>query len=170
MTAARRTPGPRSGARLAAVSALGTVWFALNFFVVIPAGVLLLTGGRAALRLDALRPLGLVVILLAQAVMVVLVVRFVREGHGSPVPLAPPVRLLGGGLYAVTRNPMYLCYVLTIAGEALLFASWPLAAYAAAFWLLVHVYVVKREEPALAARFGEDYRAYCATVPRWIFR
>ena len=35
-------------------------------------------------------------------------VRFVREGLGTPAPVAPPSRLVVGGVYRYIRNPMYV--------------------------------------------------------------
>ena len=73
-------------------------------------------------------------------------------------------------MYARSRNPMYLLYVAFIVSEAWLFASPALLAYAAAFFGLAHLYVVRVEEPGLRRRFGEAYRRYCAEVPRWLSR
>jgi protein-S-isoprenylcysteine O-methyltransferase Ste14 len=35
---------------------------------------------------------------------------------------------------------------------------------------LAHLFVVLYEEPTLEARFGDSYRAYKRTTPRWIPR
>ena len=42
-------------------------------------------------------------------------VRFVREGHGTPAPFAPPRRLVVCGPFRYVRNPAYLCAVSMIA-------------------------------------------------------
>ena len=39
--------------------------------------------------------------------------------------------------------------------------------FAAAFLLVMHLFVVVYEEPALTATFGDDYTAYCRTTRRW---
>jgi len=41
-------------------------------------------------------------------------------------------------------------------------------AFSAAWWALVHTFVVLVEEPGLATRFGETYEHYRRHVPRWI--
>ena len=46
--------------------------------------------------------------------------RFVREGLGTPAPVAAPTRLVVGGVYRYVRNPMYLAVTAIIVGEALL--------------------------------------------------
>ena len=57
-----------------------------------------------------------------------------------------------------------------LSGEALLFGSWVLALWALLFVLVNHVYFLASEEPGLEQRFGESYRTYKASVPRWLPR
>jgi protein-S-isoprenylcysteine O-methyltransferase Ste14 len=44
-------------------------------------------------------------IVLALPVLVAAFVRFVREGVGTPAPVAPTEHLVVGGLYRYVRNP-----------------------------------------------------------------
>ena len=80
-----------------------------------------------------------------------------------------PGYLLRSGPYRWSRNPMYAGEVTAWAGWALFYASpavWAgLAVVSAAFGTLV-----PWEERWLLERFGEDYRAYLADVPRWVPR
>jgi protein-S-isoprenylcysteine O-methyltransferase Ste14 len=55
-------------------------------------------------------------------------------------------------------------------GEALLWASIALGLWACVFILINHAYFLLSEEPELEKRFGEGYRLYKASVPRWIPR
>lgn len=93
--------------------------------------------------------------------------RFALQGRGTPSPVLPAERLVVSGLYRHVRNPMYLAVVSTIVGQALLFGSQDLAAYAAIVWTCFHVFVLAYEEPTLRTRFGVEYEAYCAGVRRW---
>ena len=52
--------------------------------------------------------LGLAVAALGLAALVACFVQFVREGRGTPAPIAPTEELVVGGLYRWVRNPMYL--------------------------------------------------------------
>ena len=79
-----------------------------------------------------------------------------------------PGRLVQGGLYRVTRNPMYVSVLLVIFGQALRFASWPIAEYGLLVWLGFHIVVVLLEEPHLREQRGPSYEEYCRQVPRWI--
>jgi len=95
---------------------------------------------------------------------------FVRRGRGTPAPHDPPVTLVTGGLYQVTRNPMYLGVLALIVGQALWFASGPVLVYAAAVAIAFHVRVLMYEEPRLSRSFGPAYAEYCARVSRWLPR
>jgi protein-S-isoprenylcysteine O-methyltransferase Ste14 len=109
-------------------------------------------------------------LLLVGAGVVVLLrafVRFVREGRGTPAPVAPTERLVVGGDYRYVRNPMYVAVVATILGQALLFLGLWLLVYAVIAWAVMAAFVHWYEEPLLRARYGEDYEEYRRTVPAW---
>ena len=78
-------------------------------------------------------------------------------------------KLLNEGIYAVIRHPRYMEIVLgTFAYAA--FANY-LGGYILALLTIPAVHsIVLLEEKELAARFGEQYEAYRASVPRYIPR
>lgn len=96
--------------------------------------------------------------------------RFAIEGLGTPAPVFPTRHLVVTGWYRYVRNPMYVAVVSIIVGQALLFGSITLLEYGALVWLFFHLFVLAYEEPTMRATFGEEYRLYCANVPRWIPR
>ena len=116
------------------------------------------------------RGVGVALVAAGVVVLIHAFARFVREGLGTPAPIAPTETLVVGGLYRHVRNPMYLAVLATIVGQALLLAQPILFAYAvvvlAAFASFVRFY----EEPHLGERFGASYLAYRAAVPAWIPR
>ena len=81
-----------------------------------------------------------------------------------------PVHLVVSGAYRRVRNPMYVAVLAVLFGEAALFGNVSLLAYAVLVWLSFHLWVLAYEEPALRRKFGEEYRLYCARVPRWLPR
>ena len=94
---------------------------------------------------------------------------FVRHGKGTPAPFDPPHQFVSAGLYRWVRNPMYLgAAVLIPLGEALFFKTGWFILYIAILFLMIHLYVVYFEEPALIRRFGRPYKKYMRVVPRWI--
>ena len=92
------------------------------------------------------------------------------KGRGTPLPFDPPKRFIVSGPYRYVRNPMMWGVFLVLMGEVLLFESRLLLGYGLLLMAAVHAFVRLWEEPDLARRFGEDYRAYCRQVPRWIPR
>ena len=90
--------------------------------------------------------------------------------RGWALEAAPtPGYLLRSGPYRWSRNPMY-------AGEAAVWAGWALFYASPAVWAGLAVVsaafatIVPWEERRLLERFGGDYRAYLADVPRWVPR
>lgn len=76
--------------------------------------------------------------------------------------------LVTGGIYQYSRNPMYLgllCYLIAWTYHL----AHPFAAFGpVAFVMLMNTGQIKREESALLAHFGDDYREYLGRVRRWI--
>lgn len=160
--------GSRSRLALALRALLAAAWFALCFFVALPATVLWASGAPFPPPLGLGAALGVSLILLAHYVLLQHVAAFVDIGEGTHAPFDPPRKLVVRGLYRRVRNPMYLIYTFIIAGEALVFASWELLLYAFAFLGVAHLYVTTVEEKQLAARFGDEWSAYARDVRRWL--
>ena len=97
-------------------------------------------------------------------------VRFVREGRGTPAPIAPTEVLVIGGEYRYVRNPMYVAVVACVLGQAAVLGSLALVGYAVAIWLAMAAFVRWYEEPTLQARYGSRYEEYRRAVPAWIPR
>jgi protein-S-isoprenylcysteine O-methyltransferase Ste14 len=95
---------------------------------------------------------------------------FARQGEGTLAPWDPTRRLVLLGPYRHVRNPMITGVLLVLGGEAALFGSLGVLAWAGAFFLVNAVWFPLVEEPGLARRFGSDYEAYKRNVPRWVPR
>jgi protein-S-isoprenylcysteine O-methyltransferase Ste14 len=148
------------------------------FFVIAPglvAGLLpfLMTRWRVSepfLGTDLTRWAGAVLVAPGLVFLVDAFIRFVREGRGTPAPVAAPRHLVVRGPYRWVRNPMYVALVAIVVGQALVLGSTALLIYVAVVALTFHTFVVLYEEPTLRERFGTEYDAYAARVPRWIPR
>jgi protein-S-isoprenylcysteine O-methyltransferase Ste14 len=90
-------------------------------------------------------------------------------GRGRPRRGPQPALVLAGP-YLRMRNPLLAGALLTIAGLAVFAGSWELVGLALVLALGAHLWVLRREEPRLRARFGEAYAAYMEHVPRWLPR
>jgi protein-S-isoprenylcysteine O-methyltransferase Ste14 len=111
-------------------------------------------------------------VLIAAAIAVLLhaFARFALEGLGTPAPVAPTEKLVIGGIYRHVRNPMYVAVLSIIVGQALLFSSWTLFAYAVIGAIVMGSFVRLYEEPTLARRYGAEYDTYRRNVPGWLPR
>ena len=93
-----------------------------------------------------------------------------RTARTTVNPLHPDKAstLVTGGIFARTRNPMYLGAFLVLAGYALCAVSFSALLVALGMLAAGHAFAVLYEEPALERRFGESYRAYRRRTRRWI--
>lgn len=90
----------------------------------------------------------------------------------TPVePWKPTAALVTHGIFRSMRNPMYVGVLLILAGLSALLASDWMLVLTILLAPVLHYGVVLREERYLTAKFGEPYRAYLTTVPRygWAF-
>jgi protein-S-isoprenylcysteine O-methyltransferase Ste14 len=84
------------------------------------------------------------------------------------VPHHPVATLLTGGVYRVSRNPMYTGLAIAYAGIGLLLGSWwPLVLWPVVI-VLVRQLVIRPEEQYLTQRFGQTYTDYQSRVRRWL--
>jgi len=90
-------------------------------------------------------------------------------GRGRPKRGPQPAFVIAGP-YRRVRNPLAGGLVVAAAGLALLVRSPALGVATALAALASHAWIVRVEEPRLAARFGAAYAAYLRCVPRWMPR
>ena len=78
--------------------------------------------------------------------------------------------LVTAGLYSHVRNPMYVGNFFLIMGLALASNSWVFTVVGVPLALGMHRAIVAAEENFLRNKFGAQFDAYCARVPRWVPR
>ena len=78
--------------------------------------------------------------------------------------------LVTSGVFARTRNPLYLGLTGLLVAHALWLGSKRALLPAGVFLVVIDRYQVPAEEAALAEKFGKTYRAYTEAVPRWLLR
>ena len=93
---------------------------------------------------------------------------FSRIGKGTPFVTDPPTRLVMGGAYRYSRNPIYLAHVGFLLGWVLRSGCLLPLLYTVLITALIQAAIVWWEEPGLRARFGEAYVRYTEAVPRWL--
>ena len=126
--------------------------------------------GWSASRSALLNLVGIIAVAAGFAVIAwSLALHFVSAKQGWRVELTPRY-LLTRGPFRFTRNPMYVAAIAIWSGWALLFGS-PLVLVAlTVIWMAAVFVLVPWEERRLEQRFGDAYREYCRTVPRWVGR
>jgi len=146
--------------------------------VIVPPPLIYLAGLIVAFGLDWLWPVALLPDALQYVVgalltgagllTVVRVFRRFRAAGTNIEPFKPTNAIVTDGLFAYSRNPVYVA----MTGVAL-----GIAAAADNAWVLpmlvptlvvMRYGVIAREERYLESKFGDDYRRYKASVRRWI--
>ena len=87
----------------------------------------------------------------------------------NPVPTSTSEKLIKTEIFAYTRNPIYLSFVLFHFSMFLVFENviYFLSSIGLAYW--IHNYIIKAEEDYLLKKFGDEYKGYRNSVSRWIF-
>jgi len=87
----------------------------------------------------------------------------------NPDPASTTNQIIKTGIFAYTRNPIYLSFVMFLLSMFLVFENvmYFLSAVGFAIWL--HNYVIKLEENFLLNKFSDEYSRYMKAVKRWIF-
>jgi hypothetical protein len=93
----------------------------------------------------------------------------INHGGGGPGLETPPRRLVSGGPYAFSRNPMYLGHIIFLTGLTLTLQSWLAAAITIGVAIWFHARILG-DEKKLRERLGQPYVDYMNSVKRWIPR
>jgi len=76
--------------------------------------------------------------------------------------------LVTGGVFRITRNPMYLGMALVLAAWAVWLGNAAAALVVAGFVAFISRFQIAPEERALRAHFGAEFDAYARRVRRWL--
>ena len=89
--------------------------------------------------------------------------------HENPLPKTDTNRIIKTGIYAYSRNPIYLSFVLFHFGMFLTFENimYFLCSIGLFFW--INNYVIIKEEKFLKNKFKDEFDRYCQSVKKWIF-
>ncbi|MGY0218219.1 methyltransferase family protein [Endozoicomonadaceae bacterium StTr2] len=97
-------------------------------------------------------------------------VRAFRKAQTTVNPVKPDTAssLVSGGIYRFTRNPMYLGMLFSLGGWGLFLGSIYSLIWLPVFILYMNRFQIQPEERALGQLFGDEFKAYCSRVRRWI--
>ena len=87
----------------------------------------------------------------------------------NPLPQTDTDKIIKTGIYAYSRNPIYLSFVLFHFGMFLTFENimYFLCSLGLFFW--INNYVIYEEEKFLQNKFKDEFKRYCKSVKKWIF-
>jgi protein-S-isoprenylcysteine O-methyltransferase Ste14 len=78
-----------------------------------------------------------------------------------------PDQLITTGIFAYSRNPIYVAFAIVLIGQFLIFPNWILLVYLGGATWLFHRQVL-REEAYLRTHYGLEYADYCRRVRRYV--
>ena len=78
-----------------------------------------------------------------------------------------PDKLVTTGVFAYSRNPIYVGFIALLLGQFLVFPNWILLVYLLAGTWLINRQVL-REEAFLGQHYGAQYAEYCRRVRRYV--
>ena len=112
-------------------------------------------------------PVGALVVVGGIALGVTALVTFHRSGT-SHDPFADPEALVTHGVYARTRNPMYLALGLLLVAWTVFLDNLAAGLGVLVFIIYMNRFQIAPEERVLAEKFGAAYDDYRRKVRRWI--
>jgi protein-S-isoprenylcysteine O-methyltransferase Ste14 len=110
---------------------------------------------------------GSVLLAIALIIIVIVALSFRRvETHIEP--WKPTSTIVTSGIFAVSRNPIYLALCIANIGIGLLLNSWWVLLSFVPTGVLVYLIAIRPEEAYLERKFGDEYLVYKARVRRWL--
>jgi len=140
-------------------------------FAIVAAAMWLINRAVDAARIDSgLRAPVAIALLIAGAFVMAMAVASFVAAKTTINPLKPTraSRLITGGAFRFTRNPIYLGDLLILAAIAVWLGQPANLALLAGFAWYIGRFQIRPEETALSKLFGAEYAAYCARVRRWL--
>jgi protein-S-isoprenylcysteine O-methyltransferase Ste14 len=90
-----------------------------------------------------------------------------RQSFRIGIDTDHPDQLIVDGVFAFSRNPIYVAFAIILIGEFLIFPNWISLIYLGAATWLFHRQVL-REEEYLKGHYGRAYEQYCRRVRRYL--
>ena len=91
-----------------------------------------------------------------------------KSYNENPIPTSDTNRLIKTGIFAYTRNPIYLALVLFQFSMFLVFENVMYILSSLGLFIWLNNYVIKGEEDYLKNKFGDEFDRYCGAVKRWL--
>jgi len=112
----------------------------------------------------------LILILMGMAALIAMISLFQFFTSKTTIDPRTPLKvtkLVTGGIYKFTRNPMYLAILLVLLAWGLWLGNAFNTLLAAGFVGYMNKFQIRPEEEALTTIFGKKFQQYCTQVRRW---
>ncbi len=106
-------------------------------------------------------------ILILSLILNTLAYRAFKKALTPHAPFRKPKVLIRNGVFALSRNPVYLALVLSEFGLGFVFDTFWLLITAVVLWIVLDIVIVRHEEDVLKNTFIEEYESYRKTTSRW---
>lgn len=125
-----------------------------------------LVGGQRFFHSEAVAWIGVALCFGGSLMLLLSLISFGRSFRVG-IDVDHPDELVTTGVFAWSRNPIYVGFFLVLVGQFFVFPNWvPLVYLAAGTWLF-HRQVL-REEEFMRQQYGEEYAEYCRRARRYI--
>ena len=91
-----------------------------------------------------------------------------KSYNENPIPTSDTNRIIKTGIFAYTRNPIYLALVLFQFSMFLVFENVMYILSSLGLFIWLNNYVITEEEIYLKNKFGDEFDRYCGAVKRWL--
>lgn len=118
-------------------------------------------------HLRLIKELGVLFLLIAFFFLVASLTTFFRS-RNTVVLIKPASSLQTKGVYAISRNPMYVGLLFVYLGMTCFIRNWWNIILIPLLIFIMQVYVIRSEERYLKRAFGNEYMEYRKRVRRWL--
>jgi protein-S-isoprenylcysteine O-methyltransferase Ste14 len=115
---------------------------------------------------DAAKILGVVVVMLG---LVPFILAFINFGTSWRIGIdrKTPGQLVTAGIFSITRNPIYVGFILFFSGIFFINGTWFFLIFAVLAVVAIHFQIL-REEEFLRKQYGQSYEEYSRRVARYL--
>ena len=108
------------------------------------------------------------IFILSSFILIYFSVKSFKNHQEDPNPTTESNKLITSGIFKYIRNPMYLALTLFQFGIGALLSFIHISLMSFVTIVLLHYFVVKKEEKYLADKFGNSYSEYINDTRRWL--
>jgi protein-S-isoprenylcysteine O-methyltransferase Ste14 len=92
----------------------------------------------------------------------------IKKAKTTIKPFEKPTFLVTDGWFSISRNPVYLGFILILVGVSILLGTLSPLIISVYFPIILYMKFIRFEEEMLANTFGEAWKTYNQKVRRWI--